>query len=188
MAKAEEYLQQLHLPTQSLAKSKRKGQRKDVNISAATFLFGTVLLGFLIALSWTDIKSYRLPDKLTFPLMGVGLIEGFIEGSFSERMIGMTLGYLAFVTIEYGFRMIRSKEGLGRGDAKLLAAGGAWCGWMGLPFIILIASGFGLLAVLMPSIRKSTENGRIPFGPFLAFGIFMFWAANIYVQAAGLQA
>ena len=97
----------------------------------------------------------------------------------------MALGYLVFVAIEYGFRALRGKDGLGRGDAKLLAAGGAWCGWMGLPFIILIASGFGLLAALIPSVRQSAENGRIPFGPFLAFGIFMVWAANAYVQAIG---
>lgn len=164
----------------SLAKLKRKGQRNEVIINAVTFLFGTALVGFLAGLSWTDIKSYRLPDKLTFPLMGLGLIEGYIANVFSERVIGMALGYLVFVTIEYGFKALRGKDGLGRGDAKLLAAGGAWCGWMGLPFIVLIASGFGLLAALMPSIRQSSENGRIPFGPFLALGIFMIWAANAY--------
>jgi len=103
-------------------------------------------------------------------------------GVFSERIIGMALGYLAFVGIEYGFKALRGKDGLGRGDAKLLAVGGAWCGWAGLAFIILIASGFGLLAALMPSVRLSTENGRIPFGPFLAFGIFMVWTSMVYVQ------
>ena len=139
-------------------------------------------MGILGALSWTDIKNYRLPNTLTFPLMGLGLIEGYLADVFIERAIGMTLGYLVFVAIEYGFKAIRGKEGLGRGDAKLLAAGGAWCGWMGLPFIVLIASGFGLLAALMPSVRKSSENGRIPFGPFLALGIFMVWSAMVYVQ------
>jgi len=112
-------------------------------------------------------------------------MEGYIAGAFSERIIGMALGYLVFVAIEYGFKALRGKEGLGRGDAKLLAAGGAWCGWMGLPFIILIASGFGLLAALMPSIKKSAGNGRIPFGPFLACGIFMVWIANFYAQTIG---
>ena len=151
--------------------------------NAATLLFGLVLLGTLIVLSWTDIKQYRLPDKFTFPLIALGLAEGFLEGDLKARLIGMALGYLAFLSIEYGFKALRGKDGLGRGDAKLLAAGGAWCGWMGLPFIVLIASGFGLLAALMPSVRRSAENGRIPFGPFLALGIFMVWAANIYVIA-----
>ena len=139
-------------------------------------------MGILGTLSWTDIKSYRLPNTLTFPLMGLGLIEGYLADVLMERIIGMTLGYLVFVAIEYGFKAMRGKDGLGRGDAKLLAAGGAWCGWMGLPFIVLIASGFGLLAALMPSVRKSSENGRIPFGPFLALGIFMVWSAMVYVQ------
>jgi len=153
-------------------------------IPPLTIIFGLALLAALLLLSWIDIKSYRLPDKLTFPLMGLGLIEGFISNIFPERLIGLALGYLGFVAIEYGFKALRGKEGLGRGDAKLLAAGGAWCGWMGLPFIVLIASGFGLLAALIPSVRKSTESGRIPFGPFLALGIFMVWAAKAYVQAS----
>lgn len=147
------------------------------------FFFGAVLLAKLIALSWTDIESYRLPDKLTFPLMGLGLVQGYIFGSFKMSLIGLIVGYLVFLAIEYGFKALRGKNGLGRGDAKLLAAGGAWCGWMGLPFIILIASGTGLIAALMPSLRKSVQDSRIPFGPFLAFGIFMVWTANIYVQA-----
>ncbi len=152
-------------------------------INVMTFLFGTALLVFLLALSWTDIRSYRLPDTLTFPLMGLGLVQGYVAGVLPERIIGMVLGYLVFVVVEYGFKALRGKDGLGRGDAKLLAAGGAWCGWMGLPFIILIASGFGLLTALMPSVRAAAENGRIPFGPFLALGIFMVWAAMTYVQA-----
>jgi len=151
-------------------------------IDPITILFGFVLFCVLIILSWTDIKTYRLPDKLTFPLMGMGLMNGYFADVLTERIIGLVLGYLVFVAIEYGFKALRGKDGLGRGDAKLLAAGGAWCGWMGLPFIVLIASGFGLLAALLPTIRKSAENGRIPFGPFLAVGIFMVWAANIYVQ------
>lgn len=150
---------------------------------AMTLLFGLALLGSLIVLSWTDIKQYRLPDKYTFPLIALGLAEGYLGQDLQARLIGMALGYLAFLSIEFGFKALRGKDGLGRGDAKLLAAGGAWCGWMGLPFIVLIASGFGLLAALMPSVRKSAENGRIPFGPFLALGIFMVWAASMYVHS-----
>lgn len=151
--------------------------------NAVTLLFGITLLGGLIVLSWTDIKEYRLPDKFTFPLIALGLTEGYLAEDIKARLIGMALGYLAFLSIEYGFKALRGKDGLGRGDAKLLAAGGAWCGWMSLPFIVLIASGFGLLAALIPAVRESSESGHIPFGPFLAFGIFMVWAVNIYVYS-----
>ena len=155
-----------------------------MDLEPITFLFGLVLFGCLLALSWTDIKSYRLPDKWTFPLIGLGLLQAYLLGDIISSLVGMALGYFVFVGIEFGFRALRGKDGLGRGDAKLLAAGGAWCGWMGLPFIVLIASGFGLLAALMPSIRKSATDGRIPFGPFLALGIFMVWASMAFVKGS----
>lgn len=101
------------------------------------------------------------------------------------RGIGLILGYSVFVIIEKGFKTLRGKDGLGRGDAKLLAAGGAWCGWMGLPFIVLIASGLGLAVTLLPTMRDYIKNSRIPFGPFLALAILMVWTANIYVQSNG---
>ena len=97
--------------------------RNSMIFNAATLLFGLALLGFLIVLSWTDIKQYRLPDKFTFPLIALGLVEGYMWGDLRARLMGMALGYLAFISIEYGFKILRGKDGLGRGDAKLLAAG-----------------------------------------------------------------
>jgi len=169
----------------SLAKLKWKGQRNRMIIGMETILFGAVLFGILSTLSWIDVNSFRLPDKFTFPLMGLGLLEGAVAGQLTDRLIGLALGYCTFLAIEYGFKALRGKDGLGRGDAKLLAAGGAWCGWIGLPFIVLIASGAGLATALSPSVRKSAESGRIPFGPFLALGIFMVWVSGAYIQMSG---
>ena len=150
-----------------------------MNITAAYFLFGVSLLGFLTALSWIDFKSFRLPNNLTLPLIGLGLLQAFVlTQEIWPYALGAALGYLAFVAIEYVYKNLRKTEGLGRGDAKLLAAGGAWCAWSGLPLIVLIASGVGLVLALMPKYRAM---GRIPFGPCLAFAIFMVWGAGAYV-------
>lgn len=150
-----------------------------MNITAAYFLFGVSLLGFLTALSWIDFKSFRLPNNLTLPLIGLGLLHAFVlTQEIWPYALGAALGYLAFVAIEYVYKNLRKTEGLGRGDAKLLAAGGAWCAWSGLPLIVLIASFVGLILALMPKYRAM---GRIPFGPCLAFAIFMVWGAGAYV-------
>ncbi len=139
------------------------------------YLSLTVLSGLLIALSVIDLKMFRLPNVLTFSLIALGLLDAYmLNGQFQDRLIGAALGYGVFVTIEMAFKKLRGKDGLGRGDAKLLAAGGAWCGWMGLPFIVLIGSGMGLIAALFPSVRA---QNRIPFGPFLALGILIVWLA-----------
>lgn len=146
------------------------------------FLFGVILLITLLVLSWIDFRTFRLPNILTLPLIGVGIIQAwFLNAEWQANVIGAVAGYVIFVLIELGFRAIRDKDGLGRGDAKLLAAGGAWCGWMGLPFIVVIASGSGLIALLFPSMRKKANTGRIPFGPFLALGILLVWVSFTYV-------
>ncbi len=150
---------------------------------AMVLLSIAVLAGLLVALSVIDLKTFRLPNVLTFTLIGTGLIEGWIRyeglpegiwGGFTDRLIGAAVGYLVFVAVEKGFKHITGKDGMGRGDAKLLAGGGAWCGWMVLPYIVMIASFMGLIAALFPSFRKA---GRIPFGPFLALGIISVWFA-----------
>jgi len=94
----------------------------------------------------------------------------------------MAIGYAAFVGIAFAFKRLRGVDGLGRGDAKLLAAGGAWVGWMGLPMIVLIASLLGIVIALLGGLKKAPREGVpnnwIPFGPCLAVGIFAVWTAG----------
>jgi len=145
-----------------------------------TIIASFILILFLIALSWTDYKTYRLPNKLTFPLMLFGLLNGYITNKAIESFIGLILGYLIFFSLERFYQVIKNKDAIGRGDAKLLAVGGAWCGWIGLPYIILIASSTGLIAVLLFKKYLLKSNGHIPFGPFLALGITLVWITNAY--------
>ena len=145
------------------------------------YILSAILLTTLLTLAWFDFRTYRLPDFLTLPLILTGLLQAWLyQGNWEGGFFGALIGYCFFVSIEIGFRHLRGKEGLGRGDAKLLAAGGAWCGWMGLPFIVLIASGSGLIALMLPTVRKKAAKGRIPFGPFLAFAIFMVWISVFF--------
>ena len=66
---------------------------------------------------------------------------------------------------------------MGLGDAKLLAASGAWLGAGALPTVLLWATGSALVCVLVASRRNPALTGasRLPFGPFLAFGIWLVW-------------
>ena len=145
--------------------------------------FAIILAGALLALSVIDIKSFRLPNYLTFPLIALGLLQGHIlRGDIPPYMIGAVVGYLAFVMIEVGFKRLRGIDGLGRGDAKLLAAAGAWCGWLWLPQVVLIASLAAIAIVLFMRIggRAVTAQTAIPFGPFLAFGLGTVWAVQSF--------
>lgn len=144
-----------------------------------TLVWGTVLFSALAALSWIDVRTLRLPDALTLPLIALGPVQAWsLDGNVHDSLIGAAIGYLVFVLVEVGYRRLRGRDGLGRGDAKLLAAGGAWCGWMGLPWIVLIASGAALVFVgLLVFVRQHKLSDAFAFGPFLAIGIASVWIA-----------
>ena len=134
-----------------------------------------VLSAGLLAIAVTDWRQFRIPDLLSLPLMALGLVLSLASGDWQMRLAGAVVGYLAFWLVETVYRRLRGEDGLGRGDAKLLAAGGAWCGLAGLPMIVLIAAGSALIFAL------ATGRGRrdaLPFGPFLSLAIAMVYILN----------
>jgi leader peptidase (prepilin peptidase)/N-methyltransferase len=143
-------------------------------------LVATCVLGWtLLALAAIDLRDGLLPDVLTFPLLAIGLAVsyGIDPALLVDHIIGAATGFIAFAALAYLYRRLRGREGLGLGDAKLLAAEGAWVGWIGLPTIILFAAVIGLIAVLVQSrrgrVRAATD--RLPFGPALAFAGWLVW-------------
>ena len=71
------------------------------------------------------------------------------------------------------YRRLRGREGMGLGDAKLLGAAGAWVGWQGLAGVLLIAAVTGLATAVV--LRRTSLSDALPFGPFLALGIWLTW-------------
>ncbi len=138
------------------------------------------LLGWwLLALAWIDIRSWLLPDLLTLPLVLAGLAAAaiFDPEQLTDRSLGAALGYLSLLAVAVLYRTLRHREGLGRGDAKLLAAAGAWVGAAALPQVILVAALSGLIAagcLRLAGIRLGAQSA-LPFGPFLALATWVLW-------------
>lgn len=144
--------------------------------TAVTFLSGIVLIAALIQLARIDWMTQRLPNLITLPLLAAGLVWAFgTAEDFYLHLLGAALGYGVFWAVEVTYRLIRKRDGLGRGDAKLLAVGGAWCGAWALPVIVLIAS-LTALAYVLP--KGKTHQTRVAFGPFLAVGIAVVWLSQ----------
>ncbi len=142
---------------------------------------GCVLGWALLALAWIDALVMRLPDTLTLPLVLAGLGEALWldPDALIDRAWGAALGYTAFRLIAWAYLRLRGRDGLGQGDAKLLAAGGAWVGAAMLADVVLAASVAGLLCAgaLALGGRRVDGTTRLPFGPFLAAGIWSVWLA-----------
>ena len=146
----------------------------------------TLLGWWLLLLALIDAEHGRLPDVLTLPLLAVGVaaaallpIEGLV-GSVSSGL-GAALGLVLFAGIDRLYRAWRGRVGLGRGDAKLLAALGAWVGLEGLAPVILTAALLALAFALLNGLRRTTD--ALAFGPWLAlagFGLcwWQLWMAS----------
>jgi leader peptidase (prepilin peptidase)/N-methyltransferase len=147
----------------------------DMPGSALDCLFGW----WLLTLAWIDLRRWLLPDLLTLPLIVAGLAASALldPNTVLDRALGAALGYVALRTIAAAYRALRQREGLGRGDAKLLGAAGAWVGATALPQVILLAALTGLLAaaVLRLGGVPLRAHSALPFGPFLALATWTIW-------------
>ena len=157
-----------------------------IAVWAATAFSGWLLwascgLGWaLLTLTLIDLRCQRLPDFLTLPLLlaGLGVTAGAWPAALPDSVVGAVLGYTALAVVGWLYRRVRGRVGLGLGDAKLLAAGGAWLSWQALPEIVLLAAGLALAtAIGLHWLRRLPLSAatRVPFGPFLAGAIWIGW-------------
>lgn len=150
--------------------------------SQAIFLM--VLTWGMLAMSLIDIDHHQLPDSLVLPLLWVGLIincYGLIT-SLHSAVIGAVVGYMALWGMYWAFKLATGKEGLGRGDFKLLAMIGAWGGWGVIPFTLLLSAVLCVLvSVALMAAKKSRMDAPVAYGPYLTVAgwISLVWGAQI---------
>ena len=125
----------------------------------------------LISLTFIDVDHQLLPDRITLPLLWLGLLANSqsLFTSLHSAVFGAVAGYLVLWSVYWLFKLITGKEGMGYGDFKLLAALGAWCGISQIPLLILLSSVAGvLLAMLLMLFKRHEASNPLPFGPYLA--------------------
>ena len=153
-----------------------------------------VLTWALIALAFIDLEHFLLPDRITLPLLAVGLLVNTI-GGFTDplsALIGAVSGYGILWAVYHAYRALTGREGFGYGDFKLLGALGAWLGWQLLPLVILLSAGVGAaIGITLILLRRHQRSEPLPFGPFLAGAgwLALLWGQKwntIYLNIAGL--
>ena len=87
--------------------------------------------------------------------------------------MGAAVGYASLAGFGALYFRLRRREGLGLGDAKLFAAGGAWLGWQALPLVLAVSAVTGLIFALVT--RRRPPAAPVAFGPWLALGIWLGW-------------
>ena len=100
------------------------------------------------AACWFDVRTRRIPNRLTFPAAAVGLVAATVAHG-GAGAIASAAGLLAGLAIFFPLFLLR---GLGAGDVKLMGALGAWLGTsviLGVAFYTALAGGmFGMALIL----------------------------------------
>ena len=114
--------------------------------------------------------------------MLIGFVKSFdpnlnqtIFPNYINSLLGGIFGYSIIWLIILFYKKVRNKEGMGLGDAKLMAVVGFWFGWISIPFTIFISSVVALVLVI-PSLLKKTKDmsAQIPFGPYIIIGCILY--------------
>lgn len=188
-------------------------------------VFQMALFWLLIALAVLDAEHYWLPDWLTWPGAGLGAITRLLivlyvmdvnDMSWTELpefdpicAFGRTWVFLApilaalaaaglVLLIRWLYWLIRRREGIGLGDAKLMALLAAWLGLPGALLAFGIGAVLGALAgvvlLIAPTEQMKAEGwaaAKLPLGTFLCIGgiVSSLWGQPLiaaYLRWAGL--
>ncbi len=140
---------------------------------AATVVY-CVAMALLVAAATIDLDTTLLPDDLTLPLLGLGLVAAWQQWtpvSLPDAALGGLFGYFSLWAVARLYKLVRHVDGMAEGDFKLLAALGSLLGWQALPAVILLSSVVGAaVGIFMIVARGHGRNVPIPFGPYLAGG------------------
>lgn len=126
-----------------------------------------VFLVMLGRLAVIDAFTMKLPDKLTRPLLLLGLlVNAFgLLVPFEQAVLGASAGFISFWALYWGYAICTGKLGMGYGDVKLFAAIGAWLG----PQALVSVAGLACAGMLVWMLARRNK-GHAPFGPWLAVG------------------
>jgi leader peptidase (prepilin peptidase) / N-methyltransferase len=139
-----------------------------------TTLLWCLVIALLIAMALIDLDTTLLPDGLTLPLIGLGLLaalNGWTGVSVPDAVIGTLVGYGSLWLLSALYRALRGVPGMAEGDFKMLAGLGALLGWKALPSVVLLSSAVGAAAgIALIAFKGHKREVPIPFGPYLAGG------------------
>ncbi|MDQ3418929.1 MAG: prepilin peptidase [Acidobacteriota bacterium] len=124
----------------------------------------------LVALFAIDLEHHLLPDAITLPGIGVGLLASlFLPPGIRDALIGILAGGGVLWLIGEAYYRYAGEEGMGGGDVKMLAMIGAFLGWQ-LVIVTLVFSSIAgsVIGVLLIVTKRGGLKYALPYGTFLA--------------------
>lgn len=163
------------------------------SLELAEILLRLLLTYALIVVSMVDLDLYIIPDEISYSYFFLAVALSIllpahlgVTGRFHAlflSLLGALIGGGGLWLVGWIAKIFMKKEAMGLGDVKLMMMVGAWMGWKATIASVMIASLIGSLVGLGFVIKKRLQiESRIPFGPFLSLGafIYMMWGSEIW--------
>jgi leader peptidase (prepilin peptidase)/N-methyltransferase len=165
--------------------------------SPLTPIYMLVVSGLILA-TFVDLEHLIIPDRVSLGGMPAGLLLSALFPALHGMNAPLPGLYMSLIGLSAGFgtlwlvavlgKLAFKKDAMGFGDVKLLGAMGAFMGWHGVLFVIMISSLAGsVIGLLFIFSGKKEWQSRIPYGPYLALAgvCWVLWGTEwwgYYVQ------
>ena len=111
-------------------------------LDGGRFVVVSLFAGLLVAISLIDIDTMLIPDAITYPGIPISAALSLLMGlpRWWDGAVGAVCGYLVIRLFADGYEWLTGRQGMGYGDAKLLAMICALMGWQVLLPTLFLAS------------------------------------------------
>lgn len=149
------------------------------------------LLLALVGLTFIDLRHQIIPDPFSIYSVPVAVGGAALLGwlgyqgapTWQQSVVGAAGAGGVIVAIMGAYWLVRHEEGMGFGDAKLMALLGGYFGLLpGTLYILLVGSTVGALVGIVVAVRgRGGLRTALPFGPFLVLGalVWLFFGPQL---------
>lgn len=146
--------------------------------SLGTTIAYSIFFSGLLAGTATDFYAMVIPQIFSVYLIPCGLLAAYLNVipiTLAQSFMGAIISYGLLWVTGWMFKYLKGIEGIGIGDMEFLALIGSFTGVHGAWITLMIGSIIGIIVgggYLMHTKQKFSV--RIPFGPFLAIGAYIY--------------
>jgi len=138
----------------------------------------------LVAAFVYDLRWYELPDQFTLPVIGIAVLLLIFAASQNglQSIVPQLIATVIYTGIYFALYILSKEKFLGGGDIRLAVLMGLLLSVSQLLVGVFVAYLSGALAgLLFIALGRKNRTDRIPFAPFLIFGLYfgLFFGSQI---------
>jgi leader peptidase (prepilin peptidase) / N-methyltransferase len=126
-----------------------------------------------VAIILTDLEHYLIPDSYQIALLLFGLLYTATHGAdWAGALLTAAVGMVGGFAVQYGFRRITGRDGLGTGDIKLFGVLGFWLLTPAQFAPLLVYA--GMLGIASALLWRMLGRGAVfPFAPAIMLALLL---------------